>query len=172
MLELTICDPSCGSGAFLNQSLDFLINEHKYVDELKSKLFGDSLILSDIENSILENNLFGVDINEESVEITKLSLWLRTAQPNRKLNSLSDNIKCGNSLIDEPIEGVENYFKWEQEFPKVYEKGGFDVVIGNPPYTYRNSISNGEKNILNRNFLLQRGTLSYINFLLKKEFKY
>ena len=134
LLELTICDPSCGSGAFLNQSLDFLIKEHRYVDELQSKLFGDSLVLSDIENSILENNLFGVDINEESVEITKLSLWLRTAQPNRKLNSLSDNIKCGNSLIDEPIEGVENYFRWEEEFPKVYEKGGFNVVIGNPPW--------------------------------------
>ena len=134
LLELTICDPSCGSGAFLNQSLDFLIKEHRYVDELQSKLFGDSLVLSDIEISILENNLFGVDINEESVEITKLSLWLRTAQPNRKLNSLSSNIKCGNSLIDVPIEGVTNHFKWEDEFPKVFEKGGFDVVIGNPPY--------------------------------------
>lgn len=134
LLQLTICDPACGSGAFLNQSLDFLISEHQYIDELQSKLFGDSMILSDIENSILENNLFGVDINEESVEITKLSLWLRTAQPNRKLNNLSSNIKCGNSLIDEPIEGVENYFKWETEFPKVFEKGGFDVIIGNPPY--------------------------------------
>ena len=134
LLQLTICDPACGSGAFLNQSLNFLISEHQYIDELQSKLFGDSMVLSDIENSILENNLFGVDINEESVEITKLSLWLRTAQPNRKLNSLSSNIKCGNSLIDEPIEGVENYFKWEEEFPKVFEKGGFDVVIGNPPY--------------------------------------
>jgi type I restriction-modification system DNA methylase subunit len=59
---------------------------------------------------------------------------LRTAQPNRKLNSLSSNIKCGNSLIDVPIEGVTNHFKWEDEFPKVFEKGGFDVVIGNPPY--------------------------------------
>jgi len=134
LLQLTICDPACGSGAFLNQSLNFLISEHQYIDELQSKLFGDSMVLSDIENSILENNLFGVDINEESVEITKLSLWLRTAQPNRKLNSLSSNIKCGNSLIDEPIDGVENYFKWEQEFPKVFEKGGFDVIIGNPPY--------------------------------------
>jgi len=92
------------------------------------------LVLSDIENSILEKNLFGVDINEESVEITKLSLWLRTAQPNRKLNSLSSNIKCGNSLIDKPIDGVDNYFNWENEFTKVFEKGGFDVVIGNPPY--------------------------------------
>ena len=134
LLQLSICDPACGSGAFLNQSLDFLIKEHKYVDELQSKLFGDSFVLSDVENSILENNLYGVDINEESVEISKLSLWLRTAQPNRKLNSLSENIKCGNSLVDEPTGDVENYFKWEEEFPKVFEKGGFDVVIGNPPY--------------------------------------
>jgi len=132
LLQLTICDPACGSGAFLNQSLDFLILEHQYIDELQSKLFGDSLVLSDIENSILENNIFGVDINEESVEIAKLSLWLRTAQPNRKLNNLSSNIKCGNSLVDN-VE-VDNHFNWKKEFPKVFDKGGFDVIIGNPPY--------------------------------------
>ena len=154
LLQLTICDPACGSGAFLNQSLNFLISEHQYIDELQSKLFGDSMVLSDIENSILENNLFGVDINEESVEITKLSLWLRTAQPNRKLNSLSSNIKCGNSLIDEPIEGVENYFKWEQEFPKVFEKGGFDVIIGNPPFVQLSEDSNTTIQI--KNYLLNR----------------
>lgn len=97
LLQLTICDPACGSGAFLNQALDFLIEEHQYIDELQAKLFGDALVLSDFSTSILENNLFGVDLNEESVEIAKLSLWLRTAQPNRKLNDLSANIKCGNS---------------------------------------------------------------------------
>ena len=134
LLQLTICDPACGSGAFLNQALDFLIEEHKYLDELQAKLFGDALVLSDIENSILENNLFGVDLNEESVEIAKLSLWLRTAQPNRKLNDLSANIKCGNSLIDAVEVAGEKAFNWQQAFPKVFEKGGFDVVIGNPPY--------------------------------------
>jgi type I restriction-modification system DNA methylase subunit len=134
LLQITICDPACGSGAFLNQALDFLIQEHKYVDELQAKLFGDAMVLSDIENSILENNLFGVDLNEESVEIAKLSLWLRTAQPNRKLNDLSGNIKCGNSLIDEPEIAGDKAFNWQNEFPKVFEKGGFDVVIGNPPY--------------------------------------
>ncbi|MCX6231021.1 MAG: N-6 DNA methylase [Bacteroidetes bacterium] len=134
LLQLTICDPACGSGAFLNQALDFLIHEHRYVDELQAKLFGDALILSDIENSILENNLFGVDINEESVEIAKLSLWLRTAQPNRKLNDLNNNIKCGNSLIDDVEVAGDKSFNWQTSFPKVFEKGGFDVVIGNPPY--------------------------------------
>lgn len=134
LLQVTIIDPACGSGAFLNEALNFLIAEHTYVDELQAKLFGDAMVLSDVEKSILENNLFGVDLNEESVEIAKLSLWLRTAQPNRKLNDLSSNIKCGNSLIDDPEIAGDKAFNWQNEFPKVFEKGGFDVVIGNPPY--------------------------------------
>lgn len=134
LLQITICDPACGSGAFLNQALDFLIEEHQYIDELQAKLFGDALVMSDMENSILENNLFGVDLNEESVEIAKLSLWLRTAQPNRKLNDLNGNIKCGNSLIDDETVAGDKAFNWQEAFPKVFEKGGFDVIIGNPPY--------------------------------------
>ncbi len=120
LLQITICDPACGSGAFLVEALDFLIHEHAYIDELQAKLFGDTLVLSDVEKSILENNLFGVDINEESVEIAKLSLWLRTAQPNRKLNDLNNNIKCGNSLIDDPTVAGEKAFNWEKEFPQVF----------------------------------------------------
>jgi hypothetical protein len=120
LLKLTICDPACGSGAFLNQALDFLIAEHRYIDELQAKLLGVPMILSDVEKSILENNLFGVDLNEESVEIAKLSLWLRTAQPNRKLNDLSNNIKCGNSLINDPAVAGEKAFDWEREFPQVF----------------------------------------------------
>jgi len=133
-LQLTICDPACGSGAFLNQALDFLILEHRYIDELQAKLFGDAMVLSDVEKSILENNLFGVDLNQESVEIAKLSLWLRTAQPNRKLNDLNNNIKCGNSLIDDVEVAGEKAFNWQLEFPQIFAKGGFDIVIGNPPY--------------------------------------
>ena len=134
LLQLTICDPACGSGAFLNQALDFLIAEHRYIDELQAKLFGDAMVMSDVEKSILENNLFGVDLNEESVEIAKLSLWLRTAQPNRKLNDLNNNIKCGNSLIDNVEVAGDKAFNWQIAFPKIFEKGGFDVIIGNPPY--------------------------------------
>src|SRR5690554_6197914 len=134
LLELTICDPACGSGAFLNQALDFLIKEHSYIDELKTKVLGGGLPFSDIETTILENNIYGVDLNDESVEIAKLSLWLRTAQPRRKLNDLSSNVKCGNSLIDDKKVAGDKAFKWENEFPDVFERGGFDVVIGNPPY--------------------------------------
>ncbi len=120
LLQLTICDPACGSGAFLIQALDHLITEHRYIDELQAKLFGDAIVLTDTEKSILENNLFGVDINEESVEIAKLSLWLRTAQPNRKLNDLNNNIKCGNSLIDDPAVAGDRAFNWQKEFPQVF----------------------------------------------------
>lgn len=134
LLQLTICDPACGSGAFLNQALEFLLEEHKFIDELSAKYNKDALVLSDVENAILEKNIFGVDINEEAIEIAKLALWLHTAQKGRKLTSLSDNIKCGNSLIDDPKIAGDKAFNWKKEFPDVFSKGGFDIIIGNPPY--------------------------------------
>ncbi len=132
LLALTICDPACGSGAFLNQALEFLISEHGYIDELKAKLLGGAMVLSEVENTILENNLYGVDINQESVEIAKLSLWLRTAQKGRKLTSLNNNIKCGNSLIDDSEVAGDKAFHWQREFPKVFrskDKQAFHVVL-------------------------------------------
>jgi tRNA1(Val) A37 N6-methylase TrmN6 len=81
-------------------------------------------------------------LNDESVEIAKLSLWLRTAQPRRKLNNLNSNIKCGNSLIESKSIAGDKAFKWEEEFPKTFAKGGFDVVIGNPPYVRADSPGN------------------------------
>ena len=134
LLTLKVCDPACGSGAFLNQALSFFIEEHKFVDDLIAELTNSPLRLFDTDLQILENNIFGVDINEESIEIAKLSLWLRTAQSGRKLSDLSNNIKCGNSLIDDPAVAGDKAFIWQEEFPEVFEKGGFDVVIGNPPY--------------------------------------
>ena len=134
LLGLTICDPACGSGAFLNQALEFLINEHTWLDELIAEYHGSKIVFPDVEKHILENNLFGVDINDESIEIAKLSLWLRTAKQGRKLTALSDNIKCGNSLIDDCEVAGDKAFNWEKEFPEIFDKGGFDVVIGNPPY--------------------------------------
>lgn len=120
LLQLTICDPACGSGAFLNQALEFLIAEHRHIDELDAKLGGHTIIYSDVEKSILENNLYGVDINEEAVEIARLSLWLRTAQKGRKLSHLNENIKCGNSLIDDPAVAGDKAFNWQKEFPGVF----------------------------------------------------
>lgn len=142
LLGLTICDPACGSGAFLNAALQFLMAEHKSLDKMEAALTGSSIEFPNVENSILENNLYGVDINEESVEIARLALWLRTAKPFRKLTSLNGNIKCGNSLISDPEIAEDKAFDWQKEFPQVFEKGGFDVVIGNPPYVRADSPGN------------------------------
>ncbi len=122
LLNITICDPACGSGAFLNQALEFLIEEHAFIDELESQLLGHDFEFPGVENHILEKNIFGVDINEESVDIAKLSLWLRTAQRGRKLTTLNNNIKCGNSLIDDPKVAGDKAFKWQKEFPTVFEE--------------------------------------------------
>ena len=140
LLQLTILDPACGSGAFLNAALQFLMAEHKHIDEMEAKVTGSTIEFQSVENSILENNLYGVDINEESVGIAQLALWLRTAKPHRKLNSLNQNIKCGNSLISDPTIAGDKAFDWQKEFPQVFEKGGFDVVIGNPPYVQLQSM--------------------------------
>ena len=142
LLQITILDPACGSGAFLNAALQFLMAEHKLIDEMEAKVTGSAIEFQSVENCILEHNLYGVDINEESVEIAQLALWLRTAKPHRKLNSLNENIKCGNSLISDPAIAGEKAFNWQEQFPKVFEKGGFDVVIGNPPYVSADSPGN------------------------------
>jgi len=148
VLGLTICDPACGSGAFLNQALAFLINEHSWLDELVAEYHGSNIVFPDVEKHILENNLYGVDINEESIEIAKLSLWLRTAKQGRKLTTLSDNIKCGNSLIDDPEVAGDKAFNWKQEFPTVFANGGFDVVIGNPPYVSNWTLSDSDREMV------------------------
>jgi len=148
LLTLKILDPACGSGAFLNAALEFLINEHRQIDDLISNLTGDKMRIFDTDKSILENNIFGVDINSESVEISKLSLWLRTARKDRTLSDLNNNIKCGNSLIDKQEIVGEKAFDWNVEFPEIMQNGGFDVVIGNPPYGVK--FSDQEKNFLSK----------------------
>ncbi|MBE7691571.1 Eco57I restriction-modification methylase domain-containing protein [Tenacibaculum finnmarkense] len=167
LLKLTICDPACGSGAFLNQALDFLIKEHTYIDELKTKLLGGGFIFPDIENTILEKNIFGVDLNEESVEIAKLSLWLRTAQPRRKLNNLNSNIKCGNSLIDSKTVAGDKAFNWENEFPQIFENGGFDVIIGNPPYV-RQELFKEIKPYLEKNYKCYNSVADLYTYFIEK----
>ena len=172
LLEITILDPACGSGAFLNAALQFLMAEHKHLDEMEAKVAGSAIVFQDVENSILEHNLYGVDINEESVEIAQLALWLRTAKPRRKLNSLNENIKCGNSLISDPAIAGKKAFNWQEQFPKVFEKGGFDVVIGNPPYVnameIKKSYTSEAFNYIKRNYETAKGTVDlYIYFFEK-----
>ena len=169
LLSLKICDPACGSGAFLNAALQFLKAEHALIDELTAKIYGDTLIFQEVENAILENNLYGVDINEESVEIAKLSLWLHTAQKGRKLSTLNNNIKCGNSLIDDPAIAGEKAFCWEKEFPEVFGEGGFDVVIGNPPYVNMKRVKNeSERKVYQANYKTARNMCDLYSIFTEK----
>lgn len=170
LLQLTICDPACGSGAFLNAALVYLKTEHKTVDELKARIFGDAIIYTDIDNTILENNLYGVDINEDAIEIAKLSLWLHTAKKGRKLSNLSNNIKCGNSLIDDATIAGDKAFKWEEEFENVFDKGGFDVVIGNPPYV-RHELIKENKLIYEQTYECFNSTADLYTYFFEKGLK-
>jgi type I restriction-modification system DNA methylase subunit len=170
MLSLTILDPACGSGAFLNQALEFLIKEHHKIDDLRAQLFGSSIVFSDITTDILEKNIYGVDLNEESVEIAKLSLWLRTAQKGRKLNALNNNIKCGNSLIDDPEVAGDKAFNWQNEFPEIFANGGFDVVIGNPPYV-RAELLGFCRSHLEKNYSVFNPSGDLFSYFYEKSFK-
>jgi len=146
--EMKILDPACGSGAFLIKATDIMLEIFKAIQEFKQSegeyeakrglkkkrnVKGQTILSKWNEEAeareIIENSIHGVDINEESVEITKLSLFLKMARKNRKLTDLSNNIKQGNSLIDDSEVAGGLAFDWDKEFPFK-----FDVVIGNPPY--------------------------------------
>ncbi|WP_295162760.1 TaqI-like C-terminal specificity domain-containing protein [uncultured Brachyspira sp.] len=170
--NIKILDPACGSGSFLLGAYKYLLNYHieyynKIKDRAKFKGSKEDVIKENgdltiwIKKQILRNNIFGVDIDSNAVEVTKLSLLMKclegespaSIQNNqdlfneRALPSLEDNIKCGNSLIgsdfygsqslldfDEETQYKINCFDWEDEFKTVFKYGGFDIVIGNPPY--------------------------------------
>ena len=133
---LRVCDPACGSGAFLIQAYDYLENIYDEVIEalrLQQPKEGDRL-RDQIGETILKENLFGVDLSHEAVEITKLSLWIRTARRGKTLADLSENIHCGNSLVDDPEVDPDRHFDWAASFSHVFEQGKFDCIISNPPY--------------------------------------
>src|ERR1035437_5862828 len=181
--QLKIVDPSCGSGSFLIGAYKYLLNWHLnfYKPEFiklteaaadtntntktreaaikqrnKLPLTPEGNLTTALKKQILLNNIYGVDIDTQAVEVTKLSLLLKCMEGEtgssinavmrfgeRVLPTLADNIKSGNSLIDVDFYDTEfdfgeekkiKPFNWQQAFPKVVKKGGFDVVIGNPPY--------------------------------------
>lgn len=118
--QITILDCSCGAGAFLLETFDFLLK--KYQNYFPN--------FPEPEKWIIENNLFGVDIDENAVEICKRQFF-------EKSGFEIQNIKIGNSLIeDKNID--EKAFVWKNEFPLPFKKGGFDLIVGNPPYVTTN----------------------------------
>ncbi|MCC4242973.1 Eco57I restriction-modification methylase domain-containing protein [Stappia indica] len=133
---LRIVDPACGSGVFLVMAFDYLKAELTRVNDKIAALRGSHLgDLFDPDSEILTHNLFGVDVNAESIEIAKLSLWVKTARRGKPLDSLDGNLKVGDSLIeDSNFAYLAHGFTWATAFPDVFAEGGFDVVLGNPPY--------------------------------------
>lgn len=166
--NIKIVDPACGSGAFLITAFEYLLNYNNYLNDKIFDLTGTKDLFSDTTREILQNNIFGVDLNKESVEITKLSLWLKTADKNKTLASLENNIKCGNSLIDDAEIAGELAFDWEKEFPQVFENGGFDIVVGNPPYVDIKSLNSVEVKYYFKRFLTTENRVNLYSIFIEK----
>ncbi len=169
--HIRVMDPACGSGAFLNQVFDFLYREGQKVNSEIAMLKGGQREVFDLDKDILTNNIFGVDLNAESAEITKLSLWLKTANKNRELTTLDNNIKCGNSLIDDPKAAGEKAFDWHKEFPEIMQSGGFDAVVGNPPYVQSHSLSENQKDFFYKNYETAEYQLNTFGLFVEKSIK-
>ncbi len=178
---LRVLDPACGSGSFLIGAYQHLLDWHRdrYVEDGPQKWAkrkpprvyqgrgGEWRLTTAERKRILINHIYGVDIDPQAVEVTKLSLLLKVLEGEsgetigknlelfheRALPDLSNNIKCGNSLIGpdfydnrqlDLLDDEERYrinvFDWQTEFPSIMKSGGFDVVIGNPPYVRQESL--------------------------------
>ena len=125
-----VVDPACGSGAFLIEAFEQLFAQYREANDRLAELRGGQRTLFDADETILTKNLFGMDLNGEAVEIARLSCWIKTAARGKKLTALDANIVQGNSVVGAPSPLVA----WRARFPDVFAAGGFDVVIGNPPY--------------------------------------
>ncbi len=144
--NIKILDPACGSGSFLIRAYDELLKYH--ANELKKPV--DKLDQWE-RLPILTNSIFGVDLDQQAIEITRLNLLLRSLAHHEPLPFLGNNIKQGNSLISGTDEELDTYFgpdwkshhpfNWREEFDNVIKTGGFDIVIGNPPYIRQEQLS-------------------------------
>ena len=205
IVNIKILDPACGSGSFLLGAYKYLLNYHKeyFLKNKTKKYMGSRYEIIDesgnlalwVRKQILINNIFGVDIDSNAVEVAKLSLLLKSFEDSFNVNeygqgsllnekilpSLDNNIKCGNSLIgndfyeshldlDDAALYKINCFDWEEEFKSIFKGGGFDVVIGNPPYETSRSegIDNIIKDYLRDNYKTSEDKFDYYTFFMEK----
>ena len=152
---IKVLDPACGSGSFLIKAFD-LLNEYYQKNDpnyRQAQLDLETGIPFKTKSRILQNNIFGVDLDKQAVEITQLNLLLKIAEKGHRLPMLGKNIKIGNSLIDTEEIAGQKAFKWEKEYAEIITDGGFDVVIGNPPYVFsRNFMSETDKKYFSLNY--------------------
>ncbi|WP_293904120.1 DNA methyltransferase, partial [Phenylobacterium sp.] len=153
---IRVVDPACGSGAFLISAFRRLLDERMGLARQIAGLhagpdgIAEVVVEAAVIGEILESNIYGVDLNPASVEIAKLALWLHSARADAPLSSLDHTLRCGNSLVgpdfwqgrtDDPdLRERVSAFDWATAFPEVrlgHADGGFDIVLGNPPYVKR-----------------------------------
>ena len=151
--KIRVLDPACGSGSFLIKAFDVLNEYYAKHDKnyFQTQIDFKTGLPYTSRIKILKNNIFGVDLDRQAVEIAQLNLLLKIAEKGKRLPLLQENIKCGNSLIDDPAIAGDKAFKWEEEFPEVMKEGGFDVVIGNPPYVRPHNLDDKTKKYLWKN---------------------
>jgi TaqI-like C-terminal specificity domain/N-6 DNA Methylase len=184
--KIKVLDPACGSGAFLTQVFDYLWKEWEVLmadwnkltrpwkEQLRDFIVSEPFAVYNgidewkAKKSIVANNIFGVDLNPESVEITKLSLWLKTANRKESLADLSGNIKQGNSLIDDPKVAGDDAFDWNKNFVEIMESGGFDVVVGNPPYVRAELLSENQINFFKATYSVFNSSLDLFGYFYEK----
>jgi adenine-specific DNA-methyltransferase len=133
--KIKVLDPACGSGSFLIKALEIIADKYRDFNCTVNEFTKIEIIME---------NLYGVDLDVQAVEIARLNLLINTLEQRGIMPSLDKNIKNGNSLISGTDEELEKYFgknfrgkkpfNWKEEFPEVFKQGGFDVIIGNPPY--------------------------------------
>ncbi|MFH1977955.1 MAG: N-6 DNA methylase, partial [Candidatus Aenigmatarchaeota archaeon] len=142
--KIKVLDPACGSGSFLIKAFDV------FDEYFKKNMKGIDTFFR--KGKILTDNIFGVDLDPKAAEIAQLNLLLKTAEKRQRLPMLQNNIKIGNSLIDDPEVAGNRAFKWNEEFKKIMDEGGFDVVIGNPPYIRIQTLENKSVDFFNLHY--------------------
>jgi len=199
--KIKVLDPSCGSGSFLLGAYDYLIEWHKdyFARAGKEKRDRESFyrdesgqirLTAKLKREILKNNIFGVDIDPQAVEVTRFSLSLKALEDLREgelteertlfhqtvLPDLSQNIKNGNSLIGSDYFGLLaptvdelkeiKPFNWKTEFKDIMDNGGFDAVIGNPPYVRQETLGENFKSYAQKSYSVYAGTADlYVYFI-------
>jgi type I restriction-modification system DNA methylase subunit len=200
--SMKVVDPACGSGSFLIGAFQYLLDYHKNYYSNRGKpskgnkanpLTPEGQLSTAEKKRILLNNIYGVDIDSNAVEVTKLSLLLKCMEGEteasinqqfklfneRILPTLDDNIKSGNSLIstdyyDTQLDFGEEKkikpFNWKYSFPDVFKQGGFDVVVGNPPYVRQELIS-AQKEYFQSHYQVFHGMADLYSYFIERSMK-
>lgn len=168
--NLKILDPACGSGSFLLKTYEELIRHYSANDKIFEKI------------RILTSNIYGVDLDQQAVEIARLNLLLQTVESKDLLPDLSNNIKIGNSLVTGDENNLKKYFgykwseqkpfNWEEEFPLVFKTGGFDLIIGNPPYIRNRELPDNLKRYFNDNYMSTQGQYDIYQLFFEQSIKF